>query len=56
LTAHRWEGRLYIRAVDIDAAIENAATSAKLSSSIRNGPRAVAAAEGLATRSDPRDS
>jgi excisionase family DNA binding protein len=51
LPAHRWEGRLYVESDAIDEAIANSARATTVSSYPTNGPRAVAPAEGPATRS-----
>jgi hypothetical protein len=54
LPAYRWENRLYVRAADIDAEIENGRTWDTLQASKTMAP-ARATAGGPATRSAPRD-
>jgi excisionase family DNA binding protein len=53
LAANKWEGRWYIRAADLDAAIASSESSATVRPNFTHGPREVAASEGPATRRNP---
>lgn len=52
IPGHKWEGRWYVRAVDIDAAIEGS-SAATVARHFTNGPSAVAAAPAPTTRKEP---